>query len=111
MLFKAIELPSDEPVAYVGKYVLHWRDSYGKPEFGFREATPDEIGAANAIQVSEILARIVATEAQLRGAGWNAPVGYDSFKATCFSAANLLSEVYGLLSYTAPSNNGVQLTP
>jgi hypothetical protein len=43
MLYIRIELPSDEPVSFVGVYVLKWGAL--EPTVGFREATPEEIQA------------------------------------------------------------------
>jgi hypothetical protein len=47
MLFKMIELPSDEPVQFVGVYVLRWGQG-GEPTVGFREATPEEVATEQA---------------------------------------------------------------
>ena len=44
MLFKLVELPSAEPVQFVGVYVLNWGCAE-KPTVAFREATPEEIAA------------------------------------------------------------------
>lgn len=41
-LFKLIELPSDEPVLYVGVYVLKWGVA-DEPTVAFVEATEKEI--------------------------------------------------------------------
>ena len=41
-LYKLITFPSDEPVEYVGVYVLRW-GRVSEPSVGFIEATPDEI--------------------------------------------------------------------
>jgi hypothetical protein len=49
MLFKMIELPSDEPVAFVGCYVLKW-GRVDEPTVAFREATPEEIAAEQGVQ-------------------------------------------------------------
>jgi len=45
-----------------------------------------------------IIERISETERRLRGAGFNAPAGYDSFKATCFQAADLLAKLHDHVS-------------
>lgn len=45
MIYTAIELPSDEPVRYVGVYVLNWRHKF-EPEVGFREPTREELEEA-----------------------------------------------------------------
>lgn len=44
MLYKMIDLPSDEPVQFVGVYVLRW-GKVAEPSVAFREATPEEIEA------------------------------------------------------------------
>lgn len=54
MLYTMIELPSDEPVQYVGVYVLKW-GQVGEPTVGFREATPEEISAECVSAVPEDL--------------------------------------------------------
>jgi len=47
MLFKLVELPSDEPVQFVGVYALKW-GRVNEPTVAFREATPEEIAAEQA---------------------------------------------------------------
>lgn len=42
-----IELPSDEPIQYVGVYVLRWGAL--EPTVGFREATDEEIAAESGV--------------------------------------------------------------
>lgn len=49
MLFKMIELPSDESVQFVGVYVLKW-GRVDEPTVAFREATPEEIAAEHSVQ-------------------------------------------------------------
>ena len=49
MLFKMIELPSDESVQFVGVYVLKW-GRVDEPTVAFREATPEEIAAEQSVQ-------------------------------------------------------------
>ncbi len=34
-LFRVVEIPSDEPVQYVGVYVLRWHERPNQPEVGF----------------------------------------------------------------------------
>jgi hypothetical protein len=51
MLFKMIELPSDEPVSFVGCYVLKW-GRIDEPTVAFREATPEEIAAEHSVQLT-----------------------------------------------------------
>lgn len=34
-LYRAVELPSEEPVQYVGVYVLRWHERPSQPEVGF----------------------------------------------------------------------------
>lgn len=42
MLYLRIELPSEEPVQFVGTYVMRWgRDD--EPTCAFREATDEEV--------------------------------------------------------------------
>lgn len=48
MLFKMVELPSDEPVQFVGVYVLKW-GRVDEPTVAFREATPEEIAAEQSV--------------------------------------------------------------
>lgn len=44
MLYKMFKLPSDEPVQFVGCYVLQWGRMEGEePTVAFREATPEEV--------------------------------------------------------------------
>ncbi len=50
MLYTRINLPSDEPVEFVGVYVLKWGRAEA-PTVGFRVATPEEIQAEAAKQV------------------------------------------------------------
>lgn len=35
MLYRAVEIPSDEPIQYVGVYVLKWHERPEQPEAGF----------------------------------------------------------------------------
>lgn len=42
MLYKLIALPSEEPVQYVGVYVLKWGKT-DEPTVAFREATQEEM--------------------------------------------------------------------
>lgn len=42
-LFRAIELPSDEPVLYVGVYVLKW-GRVSEPTVGFMPVEDDDHG-------------------------------------------------------------------
>jgi hypothetical protein len=42
MLYKAIELPSEDFVQFVGVYVLRWGKE-DQPSIAFRQATPEEI--------------------------------------------------------------------
>lgn len=42
-LFRGIEMPSDEPVQYVGCYVLRWGDWPLDPEVGFVPVEMDEV--------------------------------------------------------------------
>ena len=44
MLYKMIDLPSDQPVQFVGVYVMHWGKE-SEPTVAFREATEEEIKA------------------------------------------------------------------
>lgn len=55
-LFVAIDEPSDEPVQYVGVYVLRW-GKVSEPTIGFREATDEEIAEA----VATVAVPIVGT--------------------------------------------------
>jgi len=48
MLFKMVELPSDESVQFVGVYVLKW-GRVDEPTVAFREATPEEIAAEQSV--------------------------------------------------------------
>jgi len=41
-LYKVVELPSDEPVQFVGVYVLNW-GQVSEPAIGFVEASTEEI--------------------------------------------------------------------
>lgn len=41
-LFRAVELPSDEPVQYVGVYVLRW-GKLSEPTVGFIPVEEDEL--------------------------------------------------------------------
>ena len=52
MLYTMIELPSDEPVQFVGVYVTQW-GRVVEPTVAFREATEEEITAA-ALKVLKI---------------------------------------------------------
>lgn len=44
MLYKMIDLPSDQPVQFVGVYVMHWGKE-SEPTVAFREATVEEVQA------------------------------------------------------------------
>lgn len=50
-LYRAIQIPSDEPVRYVGVYVLRWGDGQDDPEVGFVPVDMDQAirGAIQAI--------------------------------------------------------------
>lgn len=52
MLYKMVELPSDEPVQFVGVYVLKW-GHVDEPTVAFRKATPEEIAAEQGVQADE----------------------------------------------------------
>ena len=58
MLFKLVELPSDEPVQFVGVYVLRW-GCVEAPTVAFREATPEEIAAEQSVPLTSGVARAV----------------------------------------------------
>jgi hypothetical protein len=49
VLFKMVQLPSDEPVQFVGVYVLKW-GRVDEPTVAFREATPEEIAAEHNVE-------------------------------------------------------------
>ena len=51
MLYKGIEIGTDEPVQFVGVYVLRWHERPEQPTMGFRPIEKDE--------VTEIAARAV----------------------------------------------------
>lgn len=55
-LYRAIEIPSDEPVRYVGVYVLRWGDGQDDPEVGF---APVDLSAAAATAVEGIVRDIL----------------------------------------------------
>ena len=57
MLYRRVELPSDEPVAYVGVYVLRW-GKVEEPSVAFVEASEEDIQAA--------LSRFVVSKEEIR---------------------------------------------
>ena len=52
MLYKRVDLPSDEPVVFVGVYVLRWGKA-DEPTVAFVEASDEDIQAEVARQGEE----------------------------------------------------------
>ena len=41
-LFRIVDITTEEPVNYVGVYVLHWHDRPKEPEVGFAKIESDD---------------------------------------------------------------------
>lgn len=61
MLYTRVDLPSDEPVQFVGVYVTRWRCA-NEPTVAFREATREEIAAALRLTSADISGEIITEE-------------------------------------------------
>jgi hypothetical protein len=64
MLYVRFDLPSDEPVQFVGCYTTRW-GRVDEPTVAFREATPEEIYAAGYCPIDTVTAAVLKINSPL----------------------------------------------
>jgi len=63
-LYERIEMPSDEPVAFVGVHPVRWQHEWGMPKAGFRPVDNSQVQRTSSDELD-------AEYADLMDAGWS----------------------------------------